>query len=68
VFISISLIFEYLMFSYSDNMMYYLNYNWYFWFFMGAVIGWLSRMKSPSDSQALDSTDEISNSRMVDKI
>ena len=67
VFISLSLILEYLMFSYSDNMMYYLNYNWYFWFFIGAVIGWLSRIKFPSDSPDGGGADDTLNSRMVEK-
>jgi O-antigen ligase len=27
----------YLLTSYSDNMLYYLSFNWYFWFFIGAA-------------------------------
>lgn len=27
----------YLLVSYSDNMLYYLSFNWYFWFFMGTA-------------------------------
>jgi O-antigen ligase len=34
--IMITLIIEYLVFAYSDNMQYYLSFNWYFWFVMGA--------------------------------
>jgi O-antigen ligase len=67
VFVSVSLIGEYLLFSYSDNMMYYLNYNWYFWFFIGSVIGWLSRIQPPSDSAAEDGQGSL-NSAMVEKV
>ncbi|MES1980887.1 MAG: O-antigen ligase family protein [Pseudomonadota bacterium] len=34
--IIITLVVEYLVFAYSDNMQYYLSFNWYFWFVMGA--------------------------------
>ncbi|MEO7495947.1 MAG: O-antigen ligase family protein [Massilia sp.] len=32
-----ALVFAYVVTSASDNMLYYLSYNWYFWFLMGAV-------------------------------
>lgn len=35
--ISITLVIEYLFFAFSDNMLDYLAFNWYFWFFMGAA-------------------------------
>lgn len=35
--ISITLAIEYLFFAFSDNMLDYLAFNWYFWFFMGAA-------------------------------
>jgi O-antigen ligase len=34
-FIALLLLVEYALFSYSDNMLFYLSYNWYFWFVMG---------------------------------
>lgn len=33
--ISITLVIEYLFFAFSDNMIDYLAFNWYFWFFLG---------------------------------
>ena len=36
IFIAIMLLVEYAIFAYSDNMIYYLNFNWYFWFILGA--------------------------------
>ena len=33
--ISITLVVEYLFFAFSDNMIDYLAFNWYFWFFLG---------------------------------
>jgi hypothetical protein len=35
--ISASLLMMYILISLSDNMLHYLVYNWYFWFFIGAV-------------------------------
>ncbi len=35
--IVITIVFEYLVMSYSDNMLGYLSFNWYFWFLMGAA-------------------------------
>jgi len=35
--ISITLVIEYLFFAFSDNMLDYLAFNWYFWFFIGAA-------------------------------
>lgn len=35
--ISMTLVIEYLFFAFSDNMLDYLAFNWYFWFFMGAA-------------------------------
>jgi hypothetical protein len=36
-FISIALIVVYLVISFSDNMLAYLSFNWYFWFMVGAA-------------------------------
>lgn len=33
--IAITLVIEYLFFAFSDNMLDYLAFNWYFWFFLG---------------------------------
>jgi O-antigen ligase len=35
--IVITIVFEYLVMSYSDNMLGYISFNWYFWFLMGAA-------------------------------
>ena len=35
--ILLATVLSYLLTSYSDNMLYYLSYNWYFWFFMGSA-------------------------------
>ena len=32
-----TIVFEYLVMSYSDNMLSYLSFNWYFWFLMGTA-------------------------------
>ncbi len=44
--ISVSLLFGYLIISLSDNMLFYLVYNWYFWFFIGAVCAITMRMSA----------------------
>lgn len=36
-FVSIFLVVQYLVFSFSDNMLGYLSFNWYFWFMAGAA-------------------------------
>ncbi len=36
----------YLMVGYSDNMLYYLAFNWYFWFFMGLMLVPLAEPKA----------------------
>ena len=33
----------YVLESYSDNMHFYLSFNWYFWFVMGTICAWLAR-------------------------
>lgn len=33
----------YMLESYSDNMHFYLSFNWYFWFVMGTIYAWLCR-------------------------
>lgn len=33
----------YMLESYSDNMHFYLSFNWYFWFVMGTIYAWLYR-------------------------
>lgn len=37
--IMVSFILANLIFSYSDNVLYYLSFNWYFWGILGSVIG-----------------------------
>ncbi|CAG0978681.1 hypothetical protein MTYP_01633 [Methylophilaceae bacterium] len=36
--ITITLLVEYLFFAFSDNMLDYLSFNWYFWFFIGSAV------------------------------
>jgi hypothetical protein len=31
----------YVLESYSDNMQFYLSFNWYFWFVMGTICAWI---------------------------
>ncbi|MGO4406416.1 O-antigen ligase family protein [Bosea sp. RAF48] len=33
----------YVLESYSDNMHFYLSFNWYFWFVMGTIYAWIRR-------------------------
>ena len=35
--IFMALIISYLLVGYSDNMLFYLSFNWYFWFFFGSI-------------------------------
>jgi O-antigen ligase len=44
-FLSILLTVGYLFISYSDNVQFYLSFNWYFWFFMGNVIFCLKSLR-----------------------
>lgn len=41
---STALLFGYFIISLSDNMLGYLTYNWYFWFFIGAACALISRL------------------------
>ena len=38
----------YLLMAYSDNMLYYLSYNWYFWFFIGCALAEQGSCGSPT--------------------
>lgn len=42
----------YLLVSYSDNMLYYLSFNWYFWFFMGLACA-AHRLRTPASAPDL---------------
>jgi hypothetical protein len=33
----------YVLECYSDNMHFYLSFNWYFWFVMGTICAWLAQ-------------------------
>ena len=35
--IALAMAMAYLLTSWSDNMLYYLSFNWYFWFFLGSA-------------------------------
>ncbi|HEV7258703.1 MAG TPA: O-antigen ligase family protein [Bosea sp. (in: a-proteobacteria)] len=41
--IILCILMTYLLESYSDNMHFYLSFNWYFWFVMGTVYAWICR-------------------------
>jgi O-antigen ligase len=43
--IILTLVIIYLLVCYSDNMQYYLAFNWYFWFTIGSVCAW-ARLRS----------------------
>jgi len=46
-----SILAAYLAESHSDNMAYYLSFNWYFWFVMGTIcawIGYMARLDTPA--------------------
>ncbi len=40
----------YLLESYSDNMHFYLSFNWYFWFVMGTICAWLYKDEAVATS------------------
>lgn len=46
VILSLTLLVGYLLESYADNMLYYLSFNWYFWFAMGAICAWVDYEKA----------------------
>lgn len=46
-FVTYSLIIGYLLVSFSDNMMFYLSYNWYFWFAVGSACALVLMPLSP---------------------
>lgn len=51
-FISIALVVAYLIVSFSDNMLAYLSFNWYFWFITGAAsAAVMAGRKTPSAAQ-----------------
>jgi O-antigen ligase len=41
---------SYLLESYSDNMHFYLSFNWYFWFMMGTIYAWIRQEEIPPDA------------------
>ena len=42
----------YMLESYSDNMHFYLSFNWYFWFVMGTIYAWLYRDEASAGERA----------------
>ena len=48
-FLLVSMIIAYTFYCYSDNVLDYLAFNWYFWFVIGALLGYLARLQ-PSES------------------
>jgi O-antigen ligase len=44
--IMLCILLAYMLESYSDNMHYYLAFNWYFWFVMGTICAWLHQGNS----------------------
>jgi putative inorganic carbon (hco3(-)) transporter len=57
IMIILSILGAYALQSYSDNMQFYLSFNWYFWFVMGAICAWIERRSrlSPAPERATDS-------------
>lgn len=47
--ITFSILVGYLAESYTDNMIYYLSFNWYFWFVMGTICASISFMYAPEN-------------------
>jgi len=43
--IMLTIMVGYMLESYSDNMQFYLVFNWYFWFAMGTICAWIRREK-----------------------
>lgn len=54
--IAVALIIEYLFFAFSDNMLDYLAFNWYFWFFIGTAVA-LTLIESAQPDPATVSSD-----------
>lgn len=51
--IVVTIVIEYLVMSYSDNMLAYLSFNWTFWFVMGAACAaWASRAPAEQTSRS----------------
>jgi putative inorganic carbon (HCO3(-)) transporter len=46
-----TIIAAYLLESYADNMLYYLSFNWYFMFTMGAICAWISSEQDSASEQ-----------------
>jgi O-antigen ligase len=54
-FISFAVILSYLIVCFSDNMLGYLSFNWYFWFFVGAATALVTTaLRSNADKQQAD--------------
>jgi O-antigen ligase len=54
--IVITIVIEYLVMSYSDNMLAYLSFNWYFWFLMGAACAaWTPRAQADGTTRPAQS-------------
>lgn len=47
-----SILAAYLAESYSDNMVYYLSFEWYFWFVMGTICAWIGFVRSATPLNA----------------
>lgn len=57
--IAILQLLQYCLYSYSDNMLFYLSFNWYFWFFIGLVVGLNTLIKKERDSESLQPTPQF---------
>jgi putative inorganic carbon (HCO3(-)) transporter len=53
--IVITIVAEYLLVAYSDNMLDYLTFNWYFWFVVGTACSIVVARQAPTPVQPLDS-------------
>jgi O-antigen ligase len=50
----------YVLESYSDNMHFYLSFNWYFWFAMGAVCTWVYNVRKGAILPVADDSNALS--------
>lgn len=55
--IVVTLLIEYLFFAFSDNMLDYLAFNWYYWFFVGAACARAMRLHASQSAEARPASD-----------
>jgi O-antigen ligase len=63
--ILIALLFSYMLVCMSDNMLYYLSYNWYFWFLMGVFYYIPSHILKAEDGETEHERPEENTSKQI---